>query len=274
MLHATIIGIDRYADRRIRPLSFASRDAETFGRLLSERIRPEDRHVTVLRDEEATREKIMHAIGGEMARRARPDDIAIIYFAGHGSPERRDPRDEDYPFLIAHDTVYDRIYATGISMVYDVKEWLRLLQVRLAVVFLDACFSGAAGGRTFGGPVHAENRGRHADVPISIKDLELGEGRLIIAAADDHEVALERDSLGHGIFTYHLLEILRQPPAAENTIGIGTLYDKLARGVAGATERRQNPVSHGKSLLGALPLLGERAAGADARATAGTTASP
>ena len=124
MLHAIAIGIDRYADPRIRDLACARHDAHTFGSLLSERIEPAQRRVTMLLDERATRANIMQAIGEDLVRAARPEDIAIIYFAGHGSPERAAPRDEDRPYLIAHDTQYDRIYSTGIDMIHDVSRWL------------------------------------------------------------------------------------------------------------------------------------------------------
>jgi uncharacterized caspase-like protein len=274
MLHAILIGIDRHADPRIRDLACARNDAHTFGTLLSERIEPAERRVTMLLDEQATRANIMQAIGEDLVRASQPEDIAIIYFAGHGSPERAAPRDEVWPHLIAHDTQYDRIYSTGIDMVHDVSRWLERLSVRLAVLFLDACFSGAAGGRTFGGPLHVAHRERFRGEPISIADLDPGEGKIIIAAASDDEVALELRSLGHGVFTHHLLEILRRTPSAGRTIGIATLYEAVAGAVYDATHHRQRPVLTGRCVRGALPLLGAGAAGEAAAATASTTASP
>ena len=272
MLHAVIIGIDRYADPRIRNLSCAGCDAQIVASLLGDRIAPDERRVTLLLDEQATRDSIMKAIGEDLARASGPADTAIIYFAGHGSPERAAPRDEDLPYLIAHDTDYERIYSTGIDMAHDVTRWLQRLRADLAVVFLDACFSGAAGGRTFGGPVHLANRGRFRDELISVKDLDLGAGRVIIAAADDDEVAIESESLRHGVFTYHLLEALRQSPAGRPTIGVATLYESVADAVHQATGTRQHPVLNGRSVRGALPLLG--VSGPAAAPAATTTATP
>ena len=274
MLHAIVIGIDRYADPRIQDLSCARNDAHTFGALLNERIAPAERRVTMLLDEQATRAGIMQAIGEDLVRAGGPDDVAILYFAGHGSPERMAPRDEDWPYLIAHDTQHDRIYSTGIDMVHDVSRWLERLRVRLAVMFLDACFSGAAGGRTFGGPLHLANRERFRGGEVSIADLDLGEGKIIIAAASDDEVALELRSLGHGVFTHHLLQTLQRPPSADRTIGISTLYDIVSAAVYDATQQRQCPVLTGRSVRGALPLLGAGAAGEAAAATPSTTATP
>ena len=260
MLHAVVIGIDRYADPKILNLGCAVHDAQTVASLLRDRIVPDERHVVTLLDEQATRANIMKAIGEDLVRTAGPEDTAIIYFAGHGSPERSAPRDEDMPYLIVHDTEYDRIYSTGIDMAHDITRWLQRLGTKLAVLFLDACFSGGAGGRTFGGPIHVANRDKFREEPVSVKDLECGAGRVIIAAADDNEVALESRDLGHGYFTYHLIETLRRSPSESPTIGIAALYDRVADAVHKATSTRQHPVLNGRNVRGALPLLGKRAA--------------
>ena len=259
MLHAVVIGIDQYADPRIRNLECAVRDARAFASLLGERIAPGDRDVTTLFDEQATRVNIMSAIGEDLVMAGQPGDTVIVYFAGHGSPERIAPRDEDVPYLIAHDTEYRRIFSTGIDMANDVTRWFQRLDVDLAVLFLDACFSGAAGGRTFGGPVHTANCQRFREDPISLNDLDLGSGRVIIAAANDDEVAVENKKLGHGVFTYHLMETLRAPVKDRKTIGIATLYDTVAHAVSMATDGRQHPILNGRSVRGALPLFGSDA---------------
>jgi uncharacterized caspase-like protein len=259
MLHAVLIGIDRYRDPDIPDLWFARSDAETFASLLIERILPAERRVVTLLDERATRQAIVTTLVEELPRQCSADDVVLIYFAGHGSPERTSPRDDDWPYLIAHDTDYQRIAATGIDMNHDVAGWLEGLPARLAVLFLDACFSGNAGGRTLAGPTFLAHRNRFRDEPISLQSLELGEGRIIIAAADDDEVAEEVSQLGHGVFTYHLLDVLGQAPAAGSaTIGVGTLYELVARKVRDATRGAQRPVSVGRSVGGALPLLGRR----------------
>lgn len=259
MLHAILIGIDCYLDPDIGDLSFARSDAEAFASLLRERIVPAERRVLTLLDEQATRQAIMSTLADALPRECGADDIVIIYFAGHGSPERASARDDDWPYLIAHDTDYQRIAATGIDMNRDVAGWLERLPAKLAVLFLDACFSGNAGGRSFAGPTFLANRHRFRDEPISLQALDLGEGRIIIAAADDEEVAAESSHLGHGVFTYHLLDLLERSPAGErSTIGIGTLYESVASSVRAATRGAQRPVSVGRSVGGALPLLGKR----------------
>lgn len=251
-----MIGIDVYRDPRIPELICARHDAEAFARLLCARIAPEERHVITLVDEKATRERIITALGDQLPGLCGADDVVMIYFAGHGCPERSSPRDDDWPFLIAYDSEYDRIAATGVDMIHQIGDLLHRLPAKLVVMFIDACFSGAAGGRTFGGPVYMANRNRFRSELVSLDALELGAGRVIITAADDDEVATESLELGHGVFTHYLLEVLQRPAIGDATLGLGTLYEEVAKGVRQATNGSQHPVSNGRSVGGSLPLLG------------------
>ncbi len=271
MMHVITIGINHFADPQIRDLSCAVSDAQAVASLFRDRVAPNQCQVTTLLDQQATRTNIMHTIGDQLARSASPADIAIIYVATHGSPERVTPNDEDGLYLITHDTEYQRIYSTAIDMERDITRWLRRLPVQLAVLFLDTCFSGGAGGRTFGGPTFLKNRDRFLDEPISLEDLDLGEGRVIIAAAKDDQVALESKRLGHGFFTYHLLETLRRPPTTSSQIAVTELYDSVCSAVLNDTESRQRPVFNGYNAYGALPLLGAPAVAASDGATTKTT---
>ncbi|AUX41098.1 uncharacterized protein SOCE26_025030 [Sorangium cellulosum] len=255
MLHAVSVGVNTYADPRVLNLSCARQDAEAFARLIEQRVAPEERAVRLLVDEEATRENVQVAIGEDLSRAVGPEDVVLLYFACHGSPEMRASKDERSLYLILHDTQYPRIYATGVDMEIDVMRWMhRLGDARLVVLFIDACFSGRAGGRTFKGPLAAKTY-RSEPRKVSLKDLALGSGRLIITAADEDQVAMEEPGLGHGVFTYHLLRAL-QPTAAEPaTIKVGVLYETVATAVAQATDGRQVPILNGQSRMAALPAL-------------------
>jgi uncharacterized caspase-like protein len=257
MLHALTIGIDEYRAPGIAPLLCARQDAELFAALLQQRIVPAERSVTVLVDEEAIRPAIIGALESLVAACCRYD-IALVYFACHGAPERTSPRDEDWPYLITHDTDYYRIADTALHLERDVLSLLAASRARLTVIFLDACFSGASGGRTFGGPMFLAHRQGFRSEPISLLDLELGRGQLIVAAADDNEAAAESLLLGHGVLTYHLMEVLQRSPAtsATATIGLGTLYEEVASRVREATAGAQHPDSNGRMVGAALPLLG------------------
>lgn len=254
MLHAVVIGIDRYRDTSVSALSCCRRDAVAVRRLL-DNVHPSERTVDVLLDEEATRRNIMVRLGEDLPRRCRPGDLVVIYFAGHGSPETDSAPDLVARYLIAHDTDPRNMYATGLDLEQDLTRMLaRLSEPRLVLVLLDACFSGRAGGRTFEGPrLRRLRAGDRAGAPIRLAGLDLGEGRLILTACGDDEVAREDRALGHGIFTSYLL---RGPePTGADTVSVTGLYDHLAREVRRHTQGRQTPVLNGRAAFAHLPDL-------------------
>jgi uncharacterized caspase-like protein len=245
MLHAVLVGIDAYQDGSIPSLCYARADARALGDALS-RVDGAERSVRLLLGEEATRRNVMTAIGEDLHRVVEPDDVVLVYFAGHGSPERRGPGDRRARYLVPYDAERSRVFATGIDLDRDVHAWLtRLTDARMVVLVIDACFSGAAGGRTFMGPLLSElpERAGYLDdaAPVSLRSLDLGRGRVILCAADDDQIAYEDRSLGRGLFTHHLLAALQRPREGA-TVDIGDLYKEVSAAVSAATSGAQEPV--------------------------------
>jgi uncharacterized caspase-like protein len=256
MLHAVVIGINSYQDPRIPNLKYACADADSIARLIESAIHPEDRRVVLLRDSEANAVAIRRAIGEALPRMATArEDIVLLYFAGHGSPET-----DRYPvrasrYLVAHDTAYDSIFATAIDMEIELVNWFeRIQEPQLIILFVDACFSGRAGGRTFEGPMLKKARARLRDGPIRLKELELGKGRAILSACDDDEVAEEMHDLGHGVFTHALVKVLSNK-STHRSISLASVYDQVRQQVRTRTARRQNPVLNGRAAGARLPLF-------------------
>jgi uncharacterized caspase-like protein len=264
MIHAVLVGIDVYQDKSIPRLSCARSDAQALCSLLERRIPAGERSVTLLEDERATRLHIMATIGDELPSVVEENDTVLLYFACHGSPERRSSRDRRSSYLIPHDADYRRIYATAIDMDRDVPAWLERLSeagAKLVVLFLDTCFSGAAGGRTFMGPTLQESPKIPGYLefddpdPISFKDLDLGRGQAIFSAADRDQVAIEDPRLGHGIFTHRLLQALTKPRDGARTVHLGVLYAEVCEAVCSATGDRQEPVLSTRLKNARLPSL-------------------
>jgi uncharacterized caspase-like protein len=257
MLYAILVGINKYKDPDIRNLTYACADAKALGKLIEESIHPTERQVRLLLDEEATKRNLMVAIGEELPRLATSrEDVILLYFAGHGSPETDNSPDEVSRYLVLHETEYGNIYSTGIDMERELPRWFeRIINPKLVILFIDACFSGRVGGRTFEGPTFSRIRTKFRG-PISLKTLDLGEGRLMISACDDNQVAREDGILGHGIFTYHLIETLKQP-STRDTISVLALYDKVAQAVRSNTNGRQVPIINGRSRFAQLPSFGK-----------------
>ena len=129
------------------------------------------------------------------------------------------------------------------------------IEAERVVAFLDACYSGAAGGRTF---TSKKTRSGHVDEAF-LERLTRSKGRAIITASRPAEVSMELSELGHGVFTYYLLEGLKGA-ADLNKDGIVTLqelYEYLAQQVtqkSRAVGGNQHPVMKGE-MEGVLPLV-------------------
>lgn len=257
MLYAVLVGINKYKDPDIRNLNYACADVVALGKLIEERIDPAERQVRLLLDKEATKRNLMVAIGEDLPRTATgSEDVILLHFSGHGSPETEASPDEVTRYLIPHDTEYGNIYSTGIDMEREMPRWFeRICNPKLVILFIDACFSGRIGGRTFEGPTLSRIRSKFRS-PISLKTLDLGEGRLMISACDDDQTAGEDQNLGHGIFTYYLINTLSQFNANQNTISLHAIYDKVAQHVRAYTNGRQVPVINGRSRFAQLPSFG------------------
>ncbi len=208
-VHAVIIGINKYQDQKIPDLNFARADAEGVYQVLTDTERgriPLD-NVTLLLDEEATQRNIRSAIGTKIPRRAGENDMVYVFYAGHGSPVM-DPKSRFHDgmekYLVPADAELDDLRATGISM-DEIQKFFGWIESKQIMFFIDSCYSGEAGGRTF---QHPHYKGRHLLSTEFLEDLA-GEGRLVITACDVNEVSLETPDIGHGLFSYYLIEGLK-----------------------------------------------------------------
>lgn len=253
MLHAVIVGVDKYADSAIPDLRFAGADARRLARLCGDSEHSAEIKLHVLMDEHATRSRILGLLGTRLAQSVRPADVVLFYFAGHGSPETARGVTTAARFLACHDTQRSSLFATAIDVSSDLVRAAERLPARLIVFVLDACFSGYSGGRGFIGPVMETYR-KERRAGLRLRDLELGSGAAYMAAATDDEVAWEDERLGHGIFSYHLFEQMSGADGAD-TVGIATLYDRVYSEVRLSSRNRQHPVMWGSVTGARLPLL-------------------
>lgn len=250
MFHAVIVGINHYADEKIRDLEFARDDAEAMAALLNERV-DGSRSVTLLVDERATKARITRVMTDELPRLVGKDDDFLLYFAGHGSPEVDASCGEPSIHAVMHDTDYKHLAATAINLVSELSAWVRRLEARSIAVVLDASFNGAAGGRTFEGPgLWSGPRTRRLD-RVSLNRLAFGSRAALLTACSDKEGASEEPAYRHGVFTHHLLDILARAPVGP--VSLGSIHETVAGAVQFATNGAQNPALHAPRA--GLPIL-------------------
>jgi len=217
-------------------------------------------HVLLLTDKtekKPTLRNVRWALGTFLSRSAKKDDTVVIFFAGHGAPEvdpRGIERDGLAKYLVPIDADPDDLYSTALPM-DELQTIFARIEAERVVAFLDACYSGAAGGRTF---TSKRTRASHVD-DLFLERLTRSKGRAIVTASRTTEVSIELPELGHGIFTYYLVQGLKGA-ADLNRDGIVMLQElyeyveqevsKKSRAVGG----NQHPVMKGE-LEGVLPLM-------------------
>ncbi len=240
---AVVVGISDYRyDTRWNPrkgipdLKYAHRDAKAFADFL---LSPEGGafspdHVRLLVDQKATTSEVRVAIGDFLAR-SLEDDLVIIFFAGHGTP---DPKNPQNLYLLCHDTQPGKYYGTALPM-WEIDVALnRTIRSKKVFVLADACHSAGVGGtRT------KSSADRFNDY---LEKLAISkEGITKITASRSDELSQERlfAEGGHGVFTYYLLQGLRGE-ADDNLDGFVTMkeaFDYLYDRVRSDTRHSQNP---------------------------------
>lgn len=256
------IGIDQYRSPRIRDLAWASADAIAIHEALTLGRAPESVRSRLLLNDQATVAVIRESLG-EWLTQAGRDDSIVVCFAGHGARELRpggDVRSDTESYLLPTDCDIDHIYSTAFSLAFELPVIMKRLHAGNTTFMLDCCLSGSArvfndGMRTRGidGPNFTRAQ-RISDIPVNAAvmgtngaDYDVGEGATIMMACGYNQAALESDELGHGIFTYHLLDIiasLRGPERA--SASLGEIYARAVRTVVSCTNAAQVPMLEGR----------------------------
>ena len=200
----------------------------------------------MLLDKNATGRNIKDALFNWL-RQAIEEDIVIIYFAGHGSPDSPDTPENLY--LLPYDTQYDNIATTGFPM-WDVETALkRFIKAKRVIVIADACHSGGVG-QSFD-VCRRSTRGIGVN-PISTRLEQLskiGKGVAVISASGDKQTSQEGNQWGggHGVFTYYLMEPLngKADYNQDRKVSLGELIPFLSEQVRRATRSSQSPTVSG-----------------------------
>ena len=257
---AVVIGVGQYESEGITRLRYTVPDAEAVYQMLVGPGGLKKEHALLLTDKterKPTLRNIRWALGTFLSRSARKDDTVLIFFAGHGAPEI-DPqgveRDGLAKYLIPSDADPDDLYSTALPM-DDIQTIFGRIEAERVIVFLDACYSGAAGGRTFSSK---KTRGSHVD-DLFLERLTRSKGRAIITASRPAEVSIELPELGHGLFTYYLLQGLRGAADLnrDGIVSLQELYEYVEQQVSQksrAVGGNQHPVMKGE-MEGPLPLV-------------------
>jgi len=196
-------------------------------------------------DADARRNKITTALS-DIALKAKPDDLLIVFFAGHG--DLLQPGGGESPTNGARGVVagaglfvfclpdYAPEKASDTALSADeLFNTLAKVNCRKIVLF-DACHSGQA-----------------AEANLLRRFIPDGQGPFVIAACDQSELSYEDPKLGHGLFTYAVLEALgdsfrRADANSDGTVSTEELFEYVSARVPtlmkeiGKPSDTQNPI--------------------------------
>jgi WD40 repeat protein len=179
------IGINAYKDRRL-DLDYGTPDARAILAALSKYGRVVNYSVL---DEAATRDNILGVLNG--LRGARPDDEVVIYYAGHGEIFGKEW------YLIPSDakTGSEQDLMRSSISASELRDAIVHIGAERILVFIDACKSGGS----------LETLASALDRKV-LRDVARDAGVAILAATRPDQLAAEMPSLGHGAFTYVVLQ--------------------------------------------------------------------
>jgi hypothetical protein len=230
--YAVVIGVSHYRDSRIRNLRYADRDAEAIRDfLLDPRGGGVPRaNLLYLANETATYANIHSALFDFLAKPG-PEDLAIVYFAGHGTP---DPKRPDNVYMVGYDTDIEHIGGTAVPM-WDLQASFERTLHASVVTFVDACHSGGA-----------KDQLANLSNQNWIK-LGYGRHRAVITASEVNELSSEGEKWGggHGVFTYYLLQALggAGDGKPDHAVSVGEVFDYVRRQVVEETHGAQTPTA-------------------------------
>jgi uncharacterized caspase-like protein len=199
------VGINEYSNTEYN-LAYARADADDF---VEEMKRQQlglknfaDIKVISIKDKDATKKNILDALSG-LAAKIEPEDVLVIYFAGHGTAQQK------RFYLIPHDLGYEgsrtELNAVGLQTILDhsisdveLEHSVEGLDAGQIVMVIDACNSGQA--------LEAEDKRLGPMNSKGLAQLAYEKGMYILTAAQSYQAAQEAARLGHGFLTYALVE--------------------------------------------------------------------
>jgi WD40 repeat protein/uncharacterized caspase-like protein len=227
-LHLLAIGVSKYAESKF-DLKYAAKDASDLTDLFAGEHAPFNKvHNYQLIDNAVVGDAVSTL--GETLKSTKVDDVVCIFFAGHGLLDT----DLNY-FLASHDVRFDDPAKDGIPY-ESLEDLLDGIPARKKLMLIDACHSGEIDKEEV---VLANNTetahenvvfravgssglkqvGLHNSFELMkelFTDIRKSSGAMIISSAGGTEYAMEGDQWNNGVFTYCLLNGLKNGSADMN----------------------------------------------------------
>ncbi len=231
-LYAIVGGVSDYDGERL-DLRFAAKDAEDFSNALSlgarklfcDKSNPnclDKVNITTLStnrekpEEQPTKENFKKAFA-DIAARAKPEDIVVVYLAGHGVSFGGGTDSYFYLTKEARTASADelaKVLKTSTISSEELIDWLTFnkdnendifIKAMKQVVILDTCASGNAAGRL----ALTAKRDLSGDQIRAVEFLKDKTGTFVLMASTADAPSYEASQFGQGLLTYSLLQAMK-----------------------------------------------------------------
>ena len=244
-LYILAVGINKYKNPALN-LNYAEPDAKGIVDFFRQKGKGLFKNVEIkeIYNEQATKETIISKL--KQLEKTNPQDAVLIYLAGHGE------NINDKWYFIPHELTYpereEDVKTKGISS-DELSGYIKNIRAQKILVLIDACKSGA---------VLIAFRGFEDRKALS--QLSRSTGVHIIAASTKDQFAAEVKDLGHGVFTYILLEGLKGKAAGDGkTVTVFKLKAYIEEQLPEITKKYKQEAQYpvGDSSIGAMdfPLV-------------------
>lgn len=238
--YALLVGINRYANLpRAMWLEYAVRDVTDLRDVLIRSYGFPADHVRVLTDAEATKGNVEDALS-DLADKSRVhgEDRVLVFFSGHGQTVAT-ADGGDQGFLIPYDAKVDLDDITNAGpflrtcvRMDTVWGFLDSSPAKHDLVLADACYSG----------LMASSRALSTIKPGVLAQMISLRAMQVMTAGTKGQKSREYPNLGHGAFTYKLLEQLKARATTPGDVfTTSDLYAKVCAGVLDLTDGSQYP---------------------------------
>lgn len=203
-LYILSIGINQYKNSRLS-LNYGRPDAEAFLEVVEEKARGIFKEIFTyaIYDSDATRAAIELAFARIILGSSAQDGF-IFYYAGHGVVSEGDSSAKSDFYLVPTGVTQlygnDQMLSAEAISATALKEYCRKIPAQKQLIIIDACQAGGAV-ETFAVRGAVEQK--------AIAQLARSAGVVVLAATGTEQFATEFRQLGHGVFTYALLEGLQ-----------------------------------------------------------------
>jgi WD40 repeat protein len=202
-IYMVTIGINEYKNTKYN-LNYAIADADGVQQTIQQSTSGLFSEVVQysIRNDKAVKENIYKALQ-DIKTKALEQDLLVVYYAGHGVVS--DHQGSPEFFLVMHDVtqLYGKpeLLAQKAISASEIKKLTQEINAQKQLFMLDACQSGAA--------LESAAAKRGVEEERAIAQLARSTGTFWITASGSAQYATEIEKLGHGIFTYTILEGLK-----------------------------------------------------------------